>query len=99
MIAHTPGPWHIEPVWYPERAHPHVYAGTKQIAKPCNSADVPAPESDANAYLIAAAPDLLAICEAIYAWCGTDDGAAALPFEPPWAAQLREVIIKARGEQ
>jgi hypothetical protein len=59
MSTHTPGPWHVEPVSYPERAHPEVYAGEKRIAKPCNSPAVPAPESDANVRLIAAAPDLL----------------------------------------
>lgn len=62
---HTPGPWHVKPTSYPERAHPQVYAGNKRIAEPCNSQDVPAPESDANAYLIAAAPWLLEACEAL----------------------------------
>jgi hypothetical protein len=64
--------------------------------------------ADANAYIceLEAAnrrlrdesADLLAVCEAIYVWCGTGDGAVALPFEPPWAAQLRDAITKAGSE-
>ena len=62
---YTPGPWHVAPVHYPDRAHPEVYASTRRIARPCTSDAVPSPESDANAQLIAAAPDLLAACEAV----------------------------------
>lgn len=50
-------------------------------------------------HLIAAAPDLYAVLDEINTWCGTDEGAHYLPFEPPWYTNLRAALAKARGEQ
>jgi hypothetical protein len=66
LAAATPGPWHVEPISYPERALPEVYAGTSRVAQPCNSREVPAPESDFNAEFIGYAPvDIAALVEEI----------------------------------
>lgn len=35
---------------------------------------------------------LVAALEAINEWCSTDDGAHALPYEPPWAKQLQQAL-------
>jgi uncharacterized small protein (DUF1192 family) len=32
------------------------------------------------------------ICRKIHDWCGTDDAANALPFEPPWYQELYSVL-------
>jgi hypothetical protein len=94
MNKHTSGPWHVEPASYPERAHPQVYAGQKRIAQPCNSADVPAPESDYNAALIAAAPDLLDVLERIV-YC-LDSG---IDIGPSTRKQARAALAKAANNE
>lgn len=64
---HTPGPWES---WPHNRArHPvHSYGISAEGGLPCDVADVidfdgSPGESEANARLIAAAPDLLAACQ------------------------------------
>jgi len=42
------------------------------------------------------ASGLLTICEKINTWLGTDDGAHALPFEPPWYREFHAEITRAR---
>jgi hypothetical protein len=96
---HTPGPWWIDnrnirsatvkPDWMPK--------GIK-LATVVEGA-VGSAESDANARLIAAAPDLLAALQAIMEWAGTEEGYQALPFEPPWNPQVQAAIARATGEQ
>jgi hypothetical protein len=48
--------------------------------------------------LIDSAPELLAALMAINEWVATDAGYQALPFEPPWAAQMYAAIAKATGK-
>ena len=43
--------------------------------------------------------ELLAVLKDISDWCGTDDGAQALPYKPPWAEQMRQAIAKAEGSE
>ena len=84
MSKHTPGPW--------EKAEP--FATVRAPGRPCiadcgSRSDL---DAQANARLIAAAPDLLAALEYIMAWTPND-----------WNAETardmaRAAIAKARGE-
>jgi hypothetical protein len=95
-MTHTPGPWNI---WYKgEKDIPAIannYANTGHATDICT---VDGENQDANAHLIAAAPELLEACEA--ALEVTDSilvpalGTAGLQL----AERLRAAIAKARGE-
>lgn len=84
MNKHTPGPW--------------TYAGTGgHIGSPdrlrvadVNSLEIDSDTRQANARLIAAAPDLLALAEAVAAHFGGTDA--------PLGAAARAAIAKAKGE-
>ena len=109
MRTHTPGPWTYEPITlgHPSnRANRVVGSPTNYIAR-LFSADstlqgmtsrAPAPdEAEANARLIASAPDLLAACmEAFGALVGSH--AAEDSVQGRARARLRAVIDKANGE-
>ncbi len=59
MTKHTPGPWMDSYRFTPAQAHLEVYAsGVRCVAKVFN-ADFTQAEKEANARLIASAPDLL----------------------------------------
>lgn len=105
MSKHTPGPWHysgeISPCGY-EVKHP-LYCGEvradesdRYLGSVCEiqSADhvdgISNEEAEANARLIAAAPELLDACEACLA---RDDIA-----DDELGVMLRAAIAKARGE-
>lgn len=65
MIKHTPGPWSARLVLKP-RTEPRLLveqSETRCIAHVFNAGDIP--EAEANAHLIAAAPELLKYLEAI----------------------------------
>ena len=74
MSKHTPGPWEIEE---------HYHFGYRWISGPqhsqlaqvvwCMEDEDRSPECEANARLIAAAPDLLAACEAAFEWVNSLD--------------------------
>lgn len=96
--AHTPGPWAINGVVAPDdiadlKLEPAVTAGEFYVATAHDFGDSGA-TSAANARLIAAAPDLLAACEAL-------DGAlreqAPSPnaIRDPAIAAMRAAIAKA----
>jgi hypothetical protein len=69
MTKHTPGPWVVHLTTYPD-GDPSIHVGTpgalavtpQYVAQVCSWGG-PCAEQDANASLIAAAPDLLAACE------------------------------------
>lgn len=101
MTAHTPGPWEIE--------HGHhecvntstlpwamTGPGGREVCQSPNGVDVD-DEDDANACLIAAAPDLLAACEAMLEWVARETDDRDWPH--PVLDQARAAIAKARGEQ
>lgn len=96
---HTPGPWQLEQPGFNSISHVSYVAGPSLKA---NGGTLTAiclgPDQAANSRLIAAAPELLATCEAIAQLLGDDD----LPDngELSGAAiteQLRAVIAKATG--
>lgn len=61
---HTPGPWTVS-VWHDGRdgTTPCIMASGATVAKIHVAPITPPPEADANARLIAAAPELLAACK------------------------------------
>jgi len=91
-MKHTPGPWKAGPF--------NVIADSGAIVADCCARDAitgtPAPaEYAANAKLIAAAPDLLAVCKMVldrHSYQGTGE---------PWSdlfKAAREAIAKAEGK-
>lgn len=99
MMSHTPGPWKFTGARAKHDSSAIVFGPKEEwvaAAYDFNRYDRDE-EVEANARLIAAAPDLLAMCETISTWCGSDDGAHCLPFEPPWYQDLHAAIAKATG--
>lgn len=93
MNKHTPGPWRVK-IYKPYRSEAIIVNNDGEIA----SVDLACmPGAEADAYLIAAAPDMLEALESI---------APMLPHgvvdsDPQWAAAINAVrvaIKKARGE-
>jgi hypothetical protein len=82
MGKHTPGPWSKS-----ERGY--IFAGDSCIA---STSDLD--ENEANARLIAAAPDLLAALEQSLSWLSSYPGGGA---NAAWR-KASEAIAKARGE-
>ena len=66
-VKHTPGPWEVECVMCDE-----VNGEAYEVHADGGAISIAAPPSEADAYLIAAAPDLLAACQAAEAWFGRD---------------------------
>lgn len=69
MVEHTPGPWSVEPDDRPNMEwNNHIAAG--EYMRICFMSHYPSrqDEMEANAHLIAAAPDLLAACKAMFEW-------------------------------
>jgi hypothetical protein len=93
MSEHTPGPWEWSHT--NDRYRHTIHVGIVEIAKTprCHIDDHD--ENEANARLIAAAPELLeALEEAIY-WDGYDDhGEPAV-----WLTKARVALTKAQGGQ
>jgi hypothetical protein len=100
MTAHTPAPWRIDA----SRPTQILTKDGDIVARAYDGVAAWNPTSawmpgEANARLIAAAPDLLVALEAILGWCGSDDGYHALPFEPPWVDEVCAAVRKARGQE
>lgn len=88
-VKHTPGPWVVTRGGQSEPFSIEASTRTVALVKSCRN------EADANARLIAAAPDLLAACEAMLAhrFCFATQKEAESGF-----AQARAAIAKARGQ-
>lgn len=92
---HTPGPWSVESVAEVicgNLPSPHMVIGDDcEIV-----ADV---HREANARLIAAAPDLLEALEYAVSMYGKPGGPWSIPADPGgWLDRARTAIAKARGE-
>ncbi len=88
---HTPGPWTVDPktlaVYAPDR---HGHAAAVRVAE-CGRTLLPADEIRANAALVAAAPDLLAALQLVYANAGES---------PEWIrSRIAPAIARATGGQ
>ena len=95
MSEHTPGPWSLNP-------HDHCLISGQRGAGHSNIANtivIPAHGveryaiAEANAHLIAAAPDLLASVQELITGAPADDSAASAVY-----ARARAAIAKAKGE-
>lgn len=81
----TPGPWIRQ---HPEELDPLVDAESGEHLVTCMATDVPFEEAAANARFIAAAPELLAACEAL---------TEAVPPEEDGAASYRKALRASRA--
>lgn len=84
MSKHTPGPWTI--------SYCQIMGKPSGIEEPIGIADVKNRDMDANARLIAAAPDLLEAAKAIM----NSNRGEHLPAEK--VGKMMEAIAKAEGE-
>lgn len=100
QVQHTPGPyqaylgnhrWCVETAAFPARLVAIAYNGADQPSDPSLDG-----EQAANARLIAAAPELLAIAEGLAAWEADPDRFGGDLAE--LAQQARAAIAKARGQ-
>ena len=71
-MKHTPGPWRIN-TRLSRNGAPVISGDGRDIAKALYHMGSEDPEVDANARLIAAAPELLAALETALAWLNTFD--------------------------
>lgn len=97
MSAHTPGPWEV--------IGGAVYTATEHIGTAARIASMDREElrtkpveRDANAHLIAAAPDLLEALKLSLAWFLAAD-CAATPGGRKDLATIRAALAKARGDK
>ena len=86
-MNHTPGPWKYGAL-VDDSNHYYIKAGVYWIAEICGGTG----QDTENAHLIAAAPDLLAACEAALA------GLEETIHMRQQREQLKAAIAKARGE-
>ena len=94
---HTPGPWHYEHPALSFSIHAaaiHVADVFAKVSGGTSDKYVLEEEADANARLIAAAPDLLKACEAALAEIESPD--SYWNEEGPLAKQLRSAIQAAK---
>jgi hypothetical protein len=100
MTEHTPGPWADDVTGDLSDRDGAIYSETSNTIVADNVYGRSEAEADANARLIAAAPDLLAACEAL---CEAVAGQSALlAIEGALVVEYREAlaaIAKARGER
>lgn len=97
MSKHTPGPWNVSEEFDGTSIKAGMFHVTHTIqACGFHEPDVDKAVTQANARLIAAAPELLEACQALIAYCDKN---------PPmgdslWSVrQIRAAIAKATGEQ
>ncbi len=98
--AHTPGPWTAQrprgvmPAGGGEWPRSLIFA--EGVGQRVADAYWPCDEQEANARLIAAAPDLLAACEAILGPMDYYDPVKGFPLYEPFQ-MLKAAIAKAKG--
>lgn len=91
MSKHTPGPWVAE-----RRSTMVATAIDGAYGYELFDVRCDVPEFEANARLIAAAPDLLEVLEQFVAWV---DAPSESAFSDSQLAAARAAIAKAKGEQ
>ena len=87
-MKHTPGPWHIG-----MKPGPILYGPKGEQIIDLRTSILPVDEDQANARLIAAAPDLLGELRNAVRCAERDAGSA-----PGWVRKARAAIAKAIGE-
>lgn len=53
---------------------------------------------EANARLMVHSPEMFRFIRELNEWCFSDDAGIALPFQPPWAEKMWEILKKVNGE-
>jgi len=99
---HTPGPWGV---WLHSAFDYIIVVGPSEFhtvadVRAGNDEDELPNQTEANAHLIAAAPDLLAALELVMSWI--DNWSPHFIDEYAWgadSAKIRAVIAKAKGGQ
>lgn len=86
-MKHTPGPWKIGTEGY------RVYGGSYGVAAIEGTSGAASKEAEANARLIASAPELLAACE-----MALEHLKVLTVGYTPTRERLERVIAKAKGE-
>lgn len=87
---HTPGPWD-DASKYPEIPTVRIFAKAHYIASVGNSDDS-REQTEANARLIASAPELLAACKEFVRKCDCGEAESTRSY-----AQMKAAIAKAEG--
>jgi hypothetical protein len=99
QTQHTPGPWKIRSIGV--NGSQTVYAMRNDVATAYDRAPMVKGECEANAQLIAAAPELLEALQEALAWCEIDatdeDGFPSQEMLENRVEILREAIAKATG--
>lgn len=95
---HTSGPWKVRPVYSKGEPMPAtIYAGRESVADMTGTS----PHDDANARLIAAAPDLLEalkrVNECLRSWITSSTQNRVNPLEIAEFVAANEAIAKAEG--
>lgn len=91
-MSHTPGPWNCQPISDRVLNHHGGFVIQAQGGKQRFIYPVPEAEIEANARLIAAAPELLEACLEARGWFKNDGAAAKV------RAKLDASIAKAEGK-
>ena len=95
-MPHTPGPWQLSKTGLSVQSE--FLQGIASTGTP--NGTIGLPERQANARLIAAAPELLAACEHVLAVIG-DEGECNHDTDEEWVRaiheKLRPIIAKAKG--
>ncbi len=90
--SHTPGPWEAWPVSHDKDGTPHLYvrcggdAQCRLIVNTIAYGAISREQANANARLIAAAPDLLAACKAHVRLC------SSAPVLERWQVRIDDVV-------
>lgn len=105
MSKHTPGPWHISRPYRPnefEIRDAKSTSGKAPIAKVKGDKRSTINQAEANALLIAAAPDLLEAVESCVLWYANRDPKIDQPYplrtQPPEIQRAMLAIAKATGQ-
>ena len=99
MSAHTPGPWKAEPNFRSSGWFVDQPTGARRIALVNErDASIERPECEANARLIAAAPELLEALKDVHRFLNEEPTARTLQQKMTIDAVVRAAIAKATGE-
>jgi hypothetical protein len=94
MSKHTPGPWQYSTkITASENHRGFSIRAARWSISDVQPIDVEGEEGEANARLIAAAPDLLEACRAVSAHYS-----ASLDYQPAFVTLARAALAKATGE-
>lgn len=90
---HTPGPWAIDAGFLEAQGHAPLFQlfGTCDCGEPIGQITGTQEEAEANARLIAAAPQLLEACQLALSEAVADD-------QDEWYANMRKAIAAATGD-